>query len=198
MVSEEYWKYLENIGTRSRALGIPSVDPEDGMILYATTLQATARLGGAIDALDLGAGIGYSTLWIAAGAEDACRPGGPCRVVAVEASARLARLGEEATARAGLRRVRVRGVAGDALAYLESLPRRSVDLAFVDIEKHEYTPALELLEYKLRPGGVALFHNAYFPRPPQEFFEHVKSGPWRWGVAPTPQGLLIAVLEGEG
>ncbi|MEB3851892.1 MAG: class I SAM-dependent methyltransferase [Desulfurococcales archaeon] len=195
MVYDQYWETLEEIGARSRSLGIPSIDPEDGLILYSIAVSVAGRASGSVEALDLGAGIGYSTLWIAAGLEDACPQTASCRVTAVEANARLASAGEEATARAGLRRVRIRWVAGDAIAFLEGIPNRSVDLAFVDIEKYEYPKALELLEYKLKPGGVALFHNAYFPRPPESFFHAVSRGPWRSGIAPTPQGLLIAVLE---
>jgi predicted O-methyltransferase YrrM len=196
MVGEEFWRRLDSLGVRSRALGIPSIDPEDGLVLYTLALQKAAWKG-RLEGADLGAGIGYSTLWIAAGAEDACSQRlGPCVVTAVEANSRLAGIGEESTAGAGLRSVRVRWVAGDALAFLKSLPDRSLDLVFVDIDKYEYTAALSLLERKLRPGGVAAFHNAYFPRPPDEFFHAVKEGPWVWGIAPTPAGLLVAVLQG--
>lgn len=65
-------------------------------------------------------------------------------------------------------------------------------LAFIDIEKHQYLDALRLLEDRLRPGGAAFFHNAFFPAPPEEFFVAASREPWRSTILPTPAGMLVA------
>jgi len=179
-------RILEALRAESAEMGIPAIDERDGYALAA--LAFAAPRGGLV--LDLGAGVGYSTAWLALGA-GAWR----ARVVAVEYSpgraerlARNARLIEEATG------ARVEVVVGDALEVLRGLPGESVSLAFVDIEKHEYPEALRLLEEKLVPGGLAAFHNAYFPAPPREFFEQASR--LEHVVLPTPVGLLVARLPG--
>ncbi len=186
-------RFIEQVGLESKRLGIPSIDREDGLVLYTAGLLAGSRLPG-LAAADLGAGIGYSTGWIAAGLEDGCRE--TCRLYAVEADCGLAERGRRLFARAPLRRVRVEWVCGEAAEFLERLPAGGLSLAFVDVAKHEYPRILELLREKLAVGGVALFHNAYFPRPPERFYEMMRRPPWRGGVAPTPAGLAVLVREG--
>jgi len=187
----ELRSFIEAVERRSRALGIPSIDPEDGLVLYTAAVIAATQ-GGA--AADLGAGIGYSTLWIAGGFEDSCR--GECVVYAVEISGRLASEGRRILERAPLERVRIEWVEGDAIEWLEGQPDNSLSLAFVDIDKEDYPEALELLAEKLVPGGVALFHNAYWPAPPRRFYELSSKPPWRGGIAPTPLGVAVLVKEG--
>ncbi|WP_236698186.1 O-methyltransferase [Pyrodictium occultum] len=183
---------LERVEEESARAGIPSIEREDGSALYAVAYLYTLGRGGeGVAAADLGAGIGYSTLWLAGGVEAACTRG--CRVVAVEADPWRSRRLREVLGEAGLERTRLEAVQGDALSYLERLGPGSLDIVFVDVDKHEYARVLELLESRLRPGGVAVFHNAYFPRPPGSFFEAVERGPWRSTVVPTRLGLLVAV-----
>jgi len=154
---------LERVRRESLELSIPSIDPSDGAALYtaAYTLALIAR--GGVVAVDAGAGIGYSTLWIALGLADAGCSG--CTVYAVERDPLLA-----ARARRVLggttwpRGLRVEVVEGDALGHLAGLPR--ADLVFVDVEKELYPRSVELVEEKLGEPGVVMWHNAYFPPPP--------------------------------
>ena len=185
--------FIERVGIESRRLGIPSIDGEDGLVLYTASLLTGSRLPSLV-AADLGAGIGYSTAWIAAGLEDGCS--GSCRLYAVEVDRGLCERGRELFAGAPLERVRVEWVCGDAVTFLDSLPAGSLGLAFVDVAKREYPRILETLGEKLAVGGAALFHNAYFPRPPERFYEMMRRPPWRGGVAPTPAGLAVLVREG--
>jgi len=177
---------LEALREESYRLGIPAIDERDGYALAA--LAFSAPRGGVV--LDLGAGVGYSTAWLALGAG-----AWGARIVAVEyepsRAGRLrghARLIMEATG------ARVEVVEGEALDVLRGLQDGSVSMAFVDIEKHWYPEALRLLREKLVPGGLAAFHNAYFPRPPREFFE--EAARLEHVVLPTPVGLLVARLPG--
>jgi len=190
---ERLLAFIRELESRSRALGIPSIEWEDGLVLHALSIVAGSR--GEVTAADLGAGIGYSTLWIAAGLEESCR--GACRVYAVEEDPELASLGERLASKAPLRRVKVEWVEGDAIEFLASLPDGSLDLAFVDIDKHLYPEALRLLASKLSPGGAAVFHNAYLPAPPSEFYELAGREPWRGGITPTRLGLAVLVRAGS-
>ena len=80
-------------------------------------------------------------------------------------------------------------VEGEALSLLDTIPDKSIRLAFVDVEKHQYPRMAEMLEEKLVEGGLAAFHNAYTPRPPDRFFVVVEK--FNPVVIPTPQGLLV-------
>ena len=180
---------LDDILRESERLGIPSIDASDGIALMLEAYRQT--LTGGTLLLDLGAGVGYSTAWIALGADEGCSQGG-CRVVAVEYDPSRSSRIEANLGRLGLERVEVSVVTGEALEVLRGLEPGSISLAFVDIEKHQYLEALRLLEEKLKPGGAAFFHNAFFPAPPEEFFVAASREPWRATVLPTPAGMLVA------
>ncbi len=120
---------IERLRRDSYKYYVPAIDPEDGAALAA--LAATAPMG---DILDLGAGIGYSTAWLAAGAR--ARPG--ARIVAVEYVPELAeRLRVNAIAIREATGVEVEVVEDDALRFLQTYDGRAA-MAFVDIEKSQY------------------------------------------------------------
>jgi len=182
---ESIRELLAELERLSQEYFIPAIDSEDGAALAA--LAAVAPRGGLV--LDLGAGVGYSTAWLAVGA-GAWRG----RVVAVEADpARFKVLKEAATRISEATGARVEAVNGDALEYLRSLPQRSVSMAFIDIEKHQYREAFQLIAGGLGvPGAILAFHNAYYPRPPDDFFEYASR--FEHSIVPTPAGLLVARL----
>lgn len=171
----------------SSSLGIPPVSMEDGLVLMAEAFSVSS-LGGKVF-LDAGAGVGFSTFWIMAGMAGVCEG---CKVIAIEHEGqRYERLKvnlERAAGELGLE-AEVVALLGDALQHVEGL--EFVDYAFVDIEKQDYPRMLSILERKLSPGGVALFHNAFQPRPPEEFFSMVNREPWRSKIIPTKDGIMM-------
>ncbi len=183
---------LDEIQRESSEIGIPSIDPEDGITLMIEAYRQALQGGKLM--LDLGAGIGYSTAWIALGTQEGCTDGG-CKIIAVEYDpARASRIKGNLD-RLGLTRVEIEVKTGEAIHVLEGLENSSIALAFVDIEKHQYLDALKLLETKLKPWGAALFHNAFFPAPPEEFFLAASNKPWKSTILPTPAGMLVAYRE---
>ncbi len=160
---------------------VPLIDREDGAVL--ATLAYTAPPG---IYLDLGAGLGYSTLWLAIGGSGRAE-----KIIAVEWDPDLiprleinAKRIEEATG------VKIEVVQDDAVKFLmESGREISFALVFVDIEKWQYARVLQLLSNRMVKGGFASFHNAFFPRPPEEFFREASRYDNR--IIPTPQGLMI-------
>ncbi len=184
-------RVLEDIKAESDLLGIPTVDFGDGLVLESMAFSYAVS-GGTVFA-DIGAGVGYSTAWIALGVEAGCA--GKCRVYAVEKLPGRAERLRKLKGKLGLTRVEVDVVEADALEFLESLEDSSLSLAFVDVEKHLYLPILRLLERKLASGGAALFHNAFYPKPPGEFYEAVANSPWKATIAPSPVGMIVAILR---
>ena len=189
-LGEKFSKKLREVRRESMLLGVQPIDLEDGMILASTAFLVASR--GEVLAIDLGAGAGYSSLWIAAGLEAGCC--NSCRLVLVEKKRerieKARRILGSFSWRIGIEYHRA-----DAIKYLESLPDSSIDMIFVDIDKKLYPDTLELLERKLVERGVAIFHNAYTPRPPRTFYEKLESTTWKSSIVPTPQGLLVAYLE---
>ncbi|BAN90551.1 O-methyltransferase [Aeropyrum camini] len=196
MISEarQFQVFSENIRRASIELGIPAIDPEDGLILASIAYLVG---GGKRTYVDAGAGIGYSTVWIAYGAYHRCLEMA-CRIIAIEYEGELANILSRKLE--GARdmfggRIEFEVVEGDALDYfsdLESKGGEAFDMAFVDIEKRDYPNALAKLENLLVTGGVAAFHNAFQPPPPSKFFSMVSKEPWKPVVLPTPAGLLLA------
>jgi len=175
MFGELYKDVLE----RSRSLGIPHIPLEDAYVIYSTAFVALSHSDGL--ALDLGAGIGFSTIWIAEAAKKFNR-----KVIAVERDETLFRELKEVAKKAGFEAVK-----GDAVEFLRNLNPSSVAFAFVDVDKDLYPEVVKLLDEKLVPEGVAVFHNAFIPTPPREFLDEL-SKRMAYVVVPTTLGLVVA------
>ncbi|MET1102063.1 MAG: class I SAM-dependent methyltransferase [Pyrodictiaceae archaeon] len=173
-------------------MGIPSIPEEDGMCLYSLLTSFSMLRGRPRKVLDLGAGIGYSTLWMAKALEDSC--GKKCEeteLVAVEQDPGYASIALRHLGKLKMVGVKLEVVNMKAQDYLKSPPPSSVDFAFIDIWEHEYIDVLKAMEEKLVDNGVIVFHNAFMPSPPREFFMRANTRPWRSIVVPTRLGLLV-------
>lgn len=137
------WRRLESYAAARR---FPIVGAEAG-----AWMERLVRVAGARRVADLGAGWGYSALWLSRGAG----PGAEVHAVDGDPASpgRFARLcgGHPAAAA-------VRYHTGEALAVLGGLPG-AFDAIFVDIDKEAYPAALEAAVPRLRPGGVLLVDN---------------------------------------
>jgi caffeoyl-CoA O-methyltransferase len=124
---------------------IPISDPEVGLLL-----SILARAIGARRILEIGAAIGYGTLWLARGAAEA-------EIVAIDVDP-----GRLAAARGYLQRAGVAGRVdfrqGPALEVLPGLSG-PFDLAYIDAVKLDYRRYLDLLLPRLRVGGLVLADN---------------------------------------
>src|SRR4030095_15469368 len=127
--------------------GIPPLSADTGAVL-----TPLARMTGAMNAVEVGSGAGYSGIWIARGLV----PKGV--LTTIEADPEHQRLAKESYQEAGIPS-RLRSILGRALDVLPRLSDASYDLLFIDAAKEEYP---EYLEHALRltvPGGVILADN---------------------------------------
>ena len=183
---------MERFGKRT---GFPIIGPACGHFCYLT-----ARLIGARQVFEMGSGYGYSTAWFARAVQE----NGGGRVVHVvwdedlsrRARGHLAALGYE-----GLVEFRVE----EAIQALRS-SAGPFDVIFLDIDKEGYPEALDVIEAKLRPGGVLLADNLLWSgrvldgrdRSPQTqairaVTRRVMEGEsWIASIVPIRDGLLVA------
>lgn len=119
------------------------ITPDTGALL-----ALLVRLSGARDVLEIGTSDGYSTVWLADGAE---AQGG--RVVTVERSAFKTNLARRTLLEADLEDT-VTLVEEAVERFLPGLPDESVDLLFLDADPTGYAHYAEDLARILRPGGL--------------------------------------------
>jgi predicted O-methyltransferase YrrM len=175
--------------------GFPIIGPAAGQFCYLV-----ARLAGARRIFELGSGYGYSTAWFARAVEEA--GGGEVHhVVWEEALSHEARVN---LAELGLSDV-VRFQVGEAVEALEA-SEGGFDLIFNDIDKHAYPASLEVIERKLRPGGVLLIDNMLWSgrifdesdhspatEGVREFTRRITRSPvWSCSLVPIRDGLILA------
>ena len=175
--------------------GFPIIGPAAGHFCYLL-----ARLIGARSVFELGSGFGYSTAWFARAVRE--NGGGTVHhVVWDEALSDQARGHLEALGHGDV----VRYYVGEAVAALRAT-RGLVDIVFNDIDKEGYPAALDVVEQKLRPGGLLitdnlLWHGRIFDKDDdspatagvRELTRRVmRSERWDASIVPIRDGLLVA------
>ena len=123
------------------------VAPTTGRFLFALVAPQTG-----CEVLEVGAGRGYSTLWLAAGVRYL---GG--RVVSVERDADTAAAWRRNVAEAGLEGC-AELIEGDALETLATIDD-VFDVVFLDAKKVEYERYFALVRGRIEPGGVVVADN---------------------------------------
>ncbi len=141
---------LQRLEAEATREGIPIVGPVVGELLFILAFAMGAR-----DILELGTATGYSAIYLT---EAAAAAGG--RVISLERDADMARRARENLVSAGLA-ANAEVQLGDAQALLADMTG-PFDLAFLDIDKEGYLPALPALHRLLRPGGLLVVDNTGF------------------------------------
>ncbi len=189
---QEELDQMERYGKRS---GFPIIGPACGHFCYLT-----ARLIGARQIFEMGSGYGYSTAWFAR----AVHENGGGRVVHVvwdEGLSRRARAHLDALGYGSLMEYRV-----DEATHALRSTDGPFDLIFLDIDKEGYPEALDVIESRLRPGGVLLADNLLWSgavmdgrdRSPRTqairaLTRRVMEGEsWIASIVPMRDGLLLA------
>ena len=173
----------------------PIVGPAAGHFCYLV-----ARMVGARRVFELGSGFGYSTAWFAR----AVRENGGGTVHHVVWDEKLSRRARRHLAALDLGDLVTYHV-GEAVEALRATPG-PFDVVFNDIDKSGYPASLDVIEAKLRPGGVLivdnlLWHGRVFDGTDhspdtegvRELTRRVTTDPrWIASVVPIRDGLLVA------
>src|SRR3990172_5663639 len=159
LLSESLDRYLEDLVPargeelakmegEARRSGFPIMGPTCGHFCYLVT-----RLIGARQVFGMGSGYGSSTAWFAR----AVRENGGGRVVHTVWEAALSQQARAHLTTLGYADIVEYRVA-EAAAELRGTDG-PFDLIFLDVDKEGYPAALDVIEDKLRPGGVLLADN---------------------------------------
>ena len=149
---------LATLMHRAVAAGLPdiAVSADVGRLLELLAAMVCREQGAKGRALELGTLAGYSGIWLARGM-------GRGELITVESEPKHADFAATEFDRAGVGQ-QVRIVTGAALDVLPGLATElgpeSLDLAFFDAIKTEYTDYLRLVRPLLRPGGLLIADNA--------------------------------------
>jgi predicted O-methyltransferase YrrM len=138
--------FLDQVYRRSKADGVPAIDPES-----AGLLRVLARLTTARRILEIGTGYGYSALSLASG----MHPEGV--IFTIEFKQARAEVAREHFAQAGLAD-RVNVMIGDARRLVHKVAG-PFDVILVDADKQLFEPLHDRTIALLRPGGLLLTDN---------------------------------------
>lgn len=166
------------------------ISMEDGYVLYSTAFLTALRFG-QLKAMDAGAGVGFSTIWIVKAILESRVNG---NVYAVERGIRRFKRLEKLIAEHRLDRL-VIPVNSDALECVRKVEK--LNFVFMDIEKEYYSEFFHLIESKILNGGVVLAHNVKHPYGTIEaFLSYVSGGMWKTIIVPTGAGISISIKAG--
>ncbi len=169
----------QNVPAHMRA---PALHPESARFLHLLVLAGKYRR-----LLEIGAGYGYSTLWLA---EAAHRNGGT--LISCEIEPRRAEANRNNVARAGLQGV-VTYLIGDARQTVADHPG-PFDFVLIDTVKADYVTYFELLLPKMLPNGLIVADNVLSHAAELAgYLERVRSHPLYESVTvPIGAGLEIS------
>jgi predicted O-methyltransferase YrrM len=137
---------LREIEREGEAHKLPLIDAEVGSLL-----RVLATAIGAVRILEIGTAIGYSGIWLAGALPS------HGMLLTLEVDRERARKARENFARSGLAD-RASVIVGDADRMLAKVSG-PFDLIFQDGDKQQYTPLLDRLVDRLRPGGLLITDN---------------------------------------
>src|SRR5687768_11069317 len=184
----------------ARDTGFPIIGAAAGHFCYLL-----ARLMNAKRIFELGSGYGYSTAWFAL----AVRENGGGTVHHVVWDEELSDRACRSMTRMGLRSC-VKFRVSEAVAALRDT-EGPFDIIFNDIDKQAYPDSLDVIEEKLRPGGLLIVDNALWSgrifdqadRSPQtegvrKLTRRLTTSPaWITSLVPIRDGLLVAQYGSE-
>lgn len=188
--SRVFCKFVEKLREESSVYGAYSISFEDAFTLYTVAYMTALRFNGErVVLVDAGAGIGFSTIWIAKALVDSGVLG---EVIAIERDWRRGRRLKEVLNSLG---VRYRVEIDDALNVAKNIPR--IHLVFIDIDKEQYYDFYKLIEERVVIGGAIVVHNVFmYHSSIRSLVEALSKYPWKSTIVPTRMpggGMLISI-----
>ncbi len=186
-IAPEEDSLLKEIKEEAKETKVPAISSHEGKFLYLM-----AKLSRAKKVLELGTGIGYSTVWLARALPELSK------LITIEREEQYSRLAAEHFKK--LDRNIVELIESEATPVLEEMSI-AFDLCFMDEYKAFYFIDLDHCIRLLRPGGLLLVHNALeggWVEEGQIEIESPELKKWHELVLNHPKLESILVPVGEG
>lgn len=178
---------IEEALGNSLKLHVPAIRTDDTYVIYSAAYLTALRFGG-LQAIDAGAGAGFSTVWVAKALYESGVEG---MIYAIEKSVQRFRKLKELVDKYGLNHL-VIPINGDALEYVRNIENR-LNFVFMDIEKEHYLDLFRLVKDKILVGGVLLAHNVnHHYGSVNAFLSEASGDRWRTIIVPTEEGVSIS------
>ena len=146
-IETDIGKLLEEIDRYCADNSIPNVDKEVGMLFSILIRASRAR-----NILEIGTGVGYSTIWLSVAARE-----NQGKVLTIERDSGHADAAGEYFRKADLDNVKI--LNGDALALLQTIDEK-FDFVFIDAAKEEYIDYIKAIYSKLVKPSLIVADNA--------------------------------------
>ena len=140
-------KLLEEIDKYCIDNSIPNVDEQVGKLF-----SILIKTSGAKNILEIGTGVGYSTIWLALAAKH-----NRGKVLTIERNSNHARVAGEYFKKANLKNINI--LNGEALVLLQNLDEK-FDFVFIDATKDEYIYYIKLISTQLMKPALIVADNA--------------------------------------
>ncbi|MGB9759628.1 MAG: O-methyltransferase [Thermoproteota archaeon] len=172
---------------RSRRLGVPNIDYEDGYVIFSIA-YVTAISFKKLYAIDAGAGVGFSTIWMIKALKDSGVDG---KIYAIEEEPQRFDNLRELVESYNFQDI-VIPIKGDALKNVKKI--EDINFVFIDIDKHLYLDFFNLVKDRVHVGGVVLAHNVNHRWGTiREFLEEASKDNWKTTIVPTSEGISISL-----
>lgn len=171
----------------SLRLNIPSIRIEDAYIIYSVAYLTALKFGRLV-AVDAGAGVGFSTIWIAKALYESGVKG---KICAIEREALRFRRLEDLVNKYYLNNLII-PINGDALEYIGEI-KEELNLVFIDIDKEHYFDFFSKVKDRVIHGGVILAHNVkHHHGTVDAFLNEASKKNWKTIIVPTEEGISIS------
>lgn len=178
---------IEEALGNSLKLNVPAIRRDDTYVIYSAAYLTALRFGG-LRAIDAGAGVGFSTVWVAKALYESGVEG---RIYAVEKNIQRFKKLKELVDKHGLNHLII-PVNGDALEYVRNI-ENGLNFVFMDIEKEHYLNFFQLIKDSILAGGVVLAHNVNHRYGSVNAFLSEASGSrWKTIIVSTEEGVSIS------
>ncbi len=182
---------LREMESYAAAEDIPISDPEVGLVL-----QMLVRATGAARVLEVGAAIGYGTIWMARG-------GDTVHVTGLERDPARIAIAKGFLERAAVEH-RVQLLPGEALEVMRGL-QPPFDLIYLDSDKRDYRRLLDFSLQLARVGGLVVIDNVLWkgqvaepPEDADEEAEILRTFNGYFSMHPQLDSLVLPVGDGLG
>jgi len=194
--TDSFISFMRKLRERCRQAFVPAISEKCGRFLKILAQMYSSQRE-RLNVLEIGTGLGYSTLWIAKGLIDSNVKG---KIYTIEVDSERAKRAVEVLREAneveglvGVLNI-VEVICGDAKEIIPGIGI-PLDFVFIDAKKTEYLTYLKLVEPLLNRNGIVIADNAISHKTLlKDFLDEITSSPmWETVIIPIDEGFSLSI-----